>query len=198
MQIVGSGTPMERIAIDILCELPETDRDNRHIYLQCPIISQNGQKRLHYKIWRVKPVASTINNGASNCKVWCAFGNSFRSVPMLMRTIVINQDLCLPYIMMAYKSIAHETTSFSPDMLLLGEVVSPQTSVCIFGDVWKQHLKSLERTLKQKCCAERNTLTRKLHGLLMNLLKRFTFIFQRKKWMHSQIDIILDRCPFLI
>ena len=33
MQIVGSGTPMERIAIDILCELPETDRDNRHIYL---------------------------------------------------------------------------------------------------------------------------------------------------------------------
>lgn len=30
MQIAGSGTPMERIATDILCELPETDRGNRH------------------------------------------------------------------------------------------------------------------------------------------------------------------------
>lgn len=31
MQITGSGVPMERIATDILCELPETDRGNRHI-----------------------------------------------------------------------------------------------------------------------------------------------------------------------
>lgn len=31
MQIVGSGSPMERIATDILGELPETDNGNRYI-----------------------------------------------------------------------------------------------------------------------------------------------------------------------
>jgi hypothetical protein len=31
MQIAQSGAPMERIATDILCELPETERENRHI-----------------------------------------------------------------------------------------------------------------------------------------------------------------------
>ena len=31
MQMVNAGFPMERIAIDILCELPETEQGNRHI-----------------------------------------------------------------------------------------------------------------------------------------------------------------------
>jgi hypothetical protein len=31
MQIVGSGILMKKIATDILCELPETDRGNHHI-----------------------------------------------------------------------------------------------------------------------------------------------------------------------
>lgn len=31
MQITTSGVPMQGIDTDILCELPETDRGNRHI-----------------------------------------------------------------------------------------------------------------------------------------------------------------------
>jgi hypothetical protein len=31
MQIVETGFPMERIAMDILCELPETSGGNKHI-----------------------------------------------------------------------------------------------------------------------------------------------------------------------
>lgn len=31
MQISGAGVPMERIATNILCQLPETENSNRHI-----------------------------------------------------------------------------------------------------------------------------------------------------------------------
>ena len=65
----------------ILCELPETERGNRHILVMSYYFTK-WTEAFALQDLEGKTVASTINNGASNCKVWCAFGDSFRSVPM--------------------------------------------------------------------------------------------------------------------
>ena len=51
MQIVRSGYPMERMAIDILGPLPETGKGNK--LLLCPTISPSGQKPCQCQIWRL-------------------------------------------------------------------------------------------------------------------------------------------------
>lgn len=53
MQTRQSGYPMERIAVDILGELPTTEGGNRYILV--PTTSRNGQRASRCQIWRLRP-----------------------------------------------------------------------------------------------------------------------------------------------
>lgn len=39
MQILASGVPMERLASDFLCNLPDTDSLNRHVLIMADFFS---------------------------------------------------------------------------------------------------------------------------------------------------------------
>lgn len=168
MQIAGSGTPMERIATDILCELPETDRGNRHILVVSDYFTK-WTEAFALQSMDAETVASTIME-----QVIARFGvpsvlhsdqgrqyesklfsemcrllgiRKTRTTPyhpksdgmverfnrtllsMLSTYVQENQrdwDVYLPYLLMAYRSTAHETTNFSPNMLMLGrEATTP-------------------------------------------------------------------------
>lgn len=168
MQITGSGVPMERIATDILCELPETDRGNRHILVVSdyftkwteafalpnmeaetigrtiveevlvrfgiPFIIHSDQGRQYEsklflemcRLLGIKKTRTTPYHPKSDGMVE-RFNRTLLS--MLSTYVQENQrdwDLHLPYILMAYRSTEHETTSFSPNMLMLGrEATTP-------------------------------------------------------------------------
>ena len=51
MEIVRSGFPMERVAVDILGELPITERGNRYILVIGHYFT-NGQNVMLCRIWR--------------------------------------------------------------------------------------------------------------------------------------------------
>jgi hypothetical protein len=51
MQMVKSGVPMQRIATDILGELPKAENGNKYI-LVVSTISRNGQKPSLWQTWK--------------------------------------------------------------------------------------------------------------------------------------------------
>lgn len=166
MQVTESGYPMERIAMDILCELPETDDGNRHIL----VISD------YYTKWTESfPMRDMSAETVARIlveEVVCRFGvpsiihsdqgSQFESalfqemchilqiektrttpyhpqsdgmVERFNKTLVtmlrafVNErhtdwDRHLPYVMMAYRSTEHETTSHSPNFMMLGRETS--------------------------------------------------------------------------
>lgn len=54
MKVFESGIPMERVATDILRELPKTKRGNRYIYWWYLTILPNGQRALPCPTWKLK------------------------------------------------------------------------------------------------------------------------------------------------
>lgn len=168
MEITTSGVPMERIATDILCELPETDRGNRHILVVLdyftkwteafalpdmeaetiartimeqvivrfgvPSIIHSDQGRQYEsklftemcKLLGITKTRTTPYHPKSDGMVE-RFNRTLLS--MLSAYVRDNQrdwDLCLHYVLMAYRSTMHDTTNFSPNMLMLGrEVTTP-------------------------------------------------------------------------
>ena len=162
MKIAQSGAPMERIATDILCELPETERGNRHILVVSdyftkwteafalpdmeaetiartimehvvvrfgvPAVIHSDQGRQYEsklftemcKLLGITKTRTTPYHPKSDGMVE-RFNRTLLS--MMSAFVQENQrdwDVCLPYVLMAYRSTVHETTGFSPNMLMLG------------------------------------------------------------------------------
>ena len=162
MQIVHSGLPMERIATDILGELPETDEGNRYILVisdyftkwteafampnmeaktvariiveevivrfGVPYTIHSDQGRQYESklfaevcgLLEIEKTRTTPYHPKSDGMVE-RFNRTLET--MLSNYVKENHrdwDRQLPYIMMAYRSAEHETTSFTPNMLMLG------------------------------------------------------------------------------
>ena len=157
MQIVGASRPMERIATDILGELPLTDIDNRCILVVSDyftkwteafpmpnmeartvadinvreVVSRFGVPSIiHWdqgrqyesqlfsqmcKVLHIKKTRTLLYHPQSNGMVeWF----NITLVTMLKSYINNHQsdwDEHLPFLTMAYKSVEHETTRFSPN-----------------------------------------------------------------------------------
>ena len=166
MQIVGASRPMERIATDILGELPLTDKGNRYILVvsDCftkrtkafpmpnmeartvadiivrEVVSRFGEpssihsdQGRHYesqlfpemcKVLHIKKTRTTPYHPQSDGMV-----ERFNKTLVGMLKSYINDhqsdwDEQLPFLTMAYRSVEHETTGFSPNYLMLGREVS--------------------------------------------------------------------------
>ena len=162
MQVSRSGYPMERIAVDILGELPVTERENKYVLvisdyftkwtesfpmknmeaatvarimveevftrfgIPDQIHSDQGRQfesRLFAEMCELLEIDKTRTTpyhpksdgmverfNKTLCSMLRAYINDNHS----------NWDLLLPYVMMAYRSTAHESTGLSPNMLLFG------------------------------------------------------------------------------
>ena len=166
MQIVGASRPMERIATDILGELPLTDKGNRYILVVSDyftkwteafpmpnmeartvadiivreVVSRFGvpssihsdQGRQYEsqlfsemcKVLHIKKTRTTPYHPQSDGMV-----ERFNKTLVRMLKSYINDhqsdwDEQLPFLTMAYRSVEHETTGFSPNYLMLGREVS--------------------------------------------------------------------------
>ncbi|MCG8033048.1 MAG: DDE-type integrase/transposase/recombinase, partial [Candidatus Thiodiazotropha taylori] len=166
MQIVRSGFPMERLAIDILGELPLTNKGNKYILvisdyftkwtealpmanmeavtvaklLVEEIICRFGIPRTIHsdqgrqfesklfqemcKLLDIEKTRTTPYHPESDGMV-----ERFNRTLATMLSAYVSEnhkdwDNQLPYVMMAYRSTDHETTSMSPNMLMLGREVS--------------------------------------------------------------------------
>ncbi|XP_065927594.1 uncharacterized protein [Magallana gigas] len=168
MQIVASGVPMERLASDILCELPETDRGNRHILvvayyftkwteafalpnMEAETIARTVMEQVIVR-FGVPSIIHSDQGRQYESKIFMEMCQLLgitktRTTPyhpksdgvverfnrtlisMLSTYVQENQkdwDLHLLYILMAYRSTVHESTNFSPNMLMLGrEATTP-------------------------------------------------------------------------
>ena len=166
MQIVRSGFPMERIAMDILGELPVTERGNKYVLVISDYFTKwtesfampNMEAKTCAKILVEEVIARF---GVPN-KIHSDQGRQFESrlfaemcemlqiektrttpyhpqsdgmVERFNRTLCTmlstligenqrNWDTLLPYVMMAYRSTAHETVGMSPNALMLGRETS--------------------------------------------------------------------------
>jgi transposase InsO family protein len=165
MQVVESGIPMERLATDILGELPETEDGNRYILVvgdyhtkwteAFPMPNMEAATVAKIIVEQVVarlgvPVAIHSDQGrqfesrlfAEMCQLLHI--NKTRTAPynpqsdgmierfnktlatMLSAFVSEHQrdwDTYLPYVMMAYRSVDHETTSCSPNLMMLGREV---------------------------------------------------------------------------
>ena len=166
MQIMGAGVPMERIAMDILGELPLTSKGNKYILVVSDyftkwveafampnmeartvaefvvqevvtrfgvpytIHSDQGRqfedkvftemcKLLHVKKTRTTPYHPQSDGMVERYN---------KTLLSMLRTLVDdnqrNWDELLPYVLMAYRSVDHETTGCTPNYLMLGREVS--------------------------------------------------------------------------
>ena len=166
MKIVRSGFPMERIAIDILGELPMTERGNKYILVisdyftkwtesfAMPNMKANTCAKILVEEVRARfGVPNKIHSDqgrqfesrlfAEMCEILQI--EKTRTTPyhpqsdgmverfnrtlctMLSTLIGENQrnwDTLLLYVMMAYRSSAHETVGMSPNVLMLGRETS--------------------------------------------------------------------------
>lgn len=166
MQIVGAGMPMERIAVDILGELPRTERGNRYILVVSDYftkwtesfampnmeartvadimvrevitrfgasstihLDQGKQFKGHVfsemcKLLHIKKTRTTPYHPQSDGMV----ERFNRTLIRMLRSYVNDHhsdwDDHLPFVMMAYRSVEHETTGCSPNYLMLGREVS--------------------------------------------------------------------------
>lgn len=166
MQIVGAGMPMERIAVDILGELPRTERGNRYILVVSdyftkwtesfampnmeartvadimvrevitrfgvPFTIHSGQGKQFEghvfsemcKLLHIKKTRTTPYHPQSDGMV----ERFHRTLIRMLRSYVNGHhsdwDDHLPFVMMAYRSVEHETTGCSPNYLMLGREVS--------------------------------------------------------------------------
>ena len=166
MQIVRSGFPMERIALDILGPLPVTEHGNKYILVISDYFTKwtesfampNMEAKTCAKILVEEVI---VRLGVPN-KIHSDQGRQFeshlfaevcemlqiektrttayhpqsdgmverfnRTLCSMLSTLVDdnqrNWDTLLPFVMMAYRSSAHETVGMSPNVLMLGREVS--------------------------------------------------------------------------
>ena len=166
MQIVRSGLPMERIALDILGELPITDNGNRYILVisdyftkwteafpmpnmeaktvvdiltreviarfGVPSIIHSDQGRQFESqifsemcaVLQIHKTRTTPYHPQSDGMV-----ERFNKTLATMLSAYVNEhhsdwDEHLPFVLMAYRSVEHETTGSSPNYMMLGREVS--------------------------------------------------------------------------
>ena len=180
MQTVQVGYPMERIATDILGELPETKYGNKYILVVSDYFSK-WTEAFPMPNMEAKTVASLIVN-----EVICRFGvphiihsdqgrqyesklfsevcsllqiRKTRTTPyhpqsdgmverynktlMTMISAYVSEnhrdwDEHIPYVMMAYRATEHESTGYSPNMLMLGrETSTPLDIIYEMPSAWK-------------------------------------------------------------
>ncbi|KAK3102810.1 hypothetical protein FSP39_014067 [Pinctada imbricata] len=166
MKVVEAGFPMERIALDILGELPKTDSGNKYIVVISDYYTKwtesfampNMEARTVAKIL----VEEVISRYGVPTYIHSDQGKQFESslfqemcsllgihktrttpyhpqsdgmVERFNRTLAtmlsayVNErqsdwDTFIPYVMMAYRSVRHETTGFTPNRLMLGRETS--------------------------------------------------------------------------
>ena len=166
MQIVRSGVPMERLATDILGELPETENGNKYILIVSDyftkwteafpmrnmeaetvaniiveeIIARFGvpqyihsdqgkqyESRLFNemcKVLNITKTRTTAYHPKSDGMVERFNGTLEAMLSAYVQDNHRDWDKHLPYVMMAYRASEHETTGFSPNMLMLGRETS--------------------------------------------------------------------------
>lgn len=108
MNLVQSNFPMERIATDILGDLPETQSGSKYILVVSDYFSK-WTESFAMPNMEAEPVATMIVED-----VIARFGVPF----------YIHSYKQLPYVMMAYRSAENETTGFTPNYLMLCREVS--------------------------------------------------------------------------
>lgn len=166
MQVVRSGVPMERIATDILGELPETENGNKYILVVSDyftkwteafpmrnmeaetvasiiveeVIARFGvpqvihsdqgkqyESRLFQemcKVLHITKTRTTAYHPQSDGMVERFNGTLETMLSAYVQENHRDWDKHLPYVMMAYRASEHETTGFSPNMLMLGRETS--------------------------------------------------------------------------
>jgi hypothetical protein len=165
MQTLGAGIPMERIALDIVGELPQTENGHRYIVVICdyftkwveafpmpnmetitiasllvqevvsrfgvPVSIHSDQgKQFEGKIFTEMCKILNIKKTRTSpyhpqCDGLVEIFN--KTLLTMLKTLVdryqSNWDELLPYVLMAYRSVEHESTGFSPNYLMLGREV---------------------------------------------------------------------------
>ena len=161
MQTVQMGYPMERIATDILGELPETENRNRYILVVSdyfskwteafpmpnmeaqtvariivnevicrfgvPRVIHSGQGRQYEsqlmsevcKLLQIQKTRTTPYHPQSD-----GMGERFNKTLATMLSAYVSEnhrdwDENIPYVLMAYRATEHESTGYSPNMLML-------------------------------------------------------------------------------
>ena len=165
IQLVGAGLPMERVAMDILGELPTTEKGNKYILVISDYFTKwteaiampNIEAKTVAEIF-VKEVVTRLgvptslysDQGAQfesklfteMCKLLHikkthtspyhpqsdGMVERFNKTLATMLSSYVNEyhtdwDEYLPFVMMAYRSVEHETTGCSPNYLMLGREV---------------------------------------------------------------------------
>jgi transposase InsO family protein len=166
MQIVRSGYPMERIAMDILGELPQTERGNKYILVVADyftkwtesfampnieaktvakilveeVISRFGIPKIIHSdqgsqfesklfmemcdLLQIQKTRTTPYHPHSDGMVEKFNKTLTTMLSMYVKDHHRDWDENLPYVMMAYMSVEHETTGMTPNLLMLGRETS--------------------------------------------------------------------------
>ena len=206
MQIVGASRPMERIATDILGELPLTDKGNRYILVVSgyfmkwteafpmpnmeartvagiivrervsrfgvPSSIHSDQGRQYEsqlfsemcKVLHIKKTRTTPYHPQSDGMVEHFNKTLVRMLKSYIHDHQSDWDEQLPFLTMAYRSVEHETTGFSPNYLMLGREVStpldimfeiPSSVRSVPKNQWAW---SLKEKLEEACSFVRNNV----------------------------------------
>ena len=172
MKIYNVGAPLERIALDILGPLPETDKGNKYILVIAdyftkwteafPLPNQEAvtvvsclvseffcrygiPRQIHTdqgrnfeslvfaemcKLFDIDKTRTSPLHPQSDGMVE-RFNKTVEAMLAMSLEDQTEWDTKLPYVMMAYRSSVHESTGYSPNMLMLGREVEMPIDVLI-------------------------------------------------------------------
>ena len=128
------GAPMDRLATDIFGPLPLTERNNRYILVVTDLYTESHIFKELCKMLEVRKTRTTARNTKFNGKVERFNKTLVRMIRSYLKGQQREWDKYPDCLAAAYRSSVHETTGFTPNMLMLGREVKMPSDV-MFSDV---------------------------------------------------------------